>query len=131
MAGTLTASVIKNDTTSPPAFQDSAGTEIGRLCRAWVTWNGNGGATISNSFNVSSVTRNGTGDYTVNFTNAMPHADYAVASSGLYALDSSTPSTHATMSRAAAPTTSAVRIMTGTGGGVFLDFLRVTTAVFC
>lgn len=77
MAGTLTASVIKNDTTSPPTFQNSAGTEIGTLCRAWVRFLGSSG-TISSSFNVSSVTVNATGDYSVNFTNAMPDTNYAV-----------------------------------------------------
>lgn len=75
MAGTVTASVIKNDTTSPPAFQNSAGTEIGTLCRAWVNFNGSA-ATIRTSFNVSSVTLNGTGDYTVTFTNAFADANY-------------------------------------------------------
>ena len=76
MAGTVTASVIKNDTTSPPQFQNSAGTEIGTLCRAWVRFTGSSGS-INGSFNVSSVTRNATGSYTVNFTNAMPDANYS------------------------------------------------------
>lgn len=76
MAGTVVASVVKNDTTSPPAFQNSAGTEIGRLCRAWVNFAGSTGA-IAASFNVSSVTRNSTGIYTVNFTNAMPDTNFA------------------------------------------------------
>lgn len=82
MAGTVTASVIKNDTTSPPAFQNSAGTEVGQLARAWVNFNGTTSpGTIRASFNVSSVTKNGTGDYTVNFTNAMPDANFATNAS--------------------------------------------------
>ena len=32
--------------------------------------------TIRSSYNVSSVTRNGTGDYTINFTNALPDTNY-------------------------------------------------------
>lgn len=52
----------------------SAATAYG--CRAWVNFNGSNGA-INASGNVSSVTRNGTGDYSVNFTNAMPDANYA------------------------------------------------------
>lgn len=83
MAGTITASVIKNDTTSPPQFQNSAGTEIGQLCKAWVAFAG-ATATIRSSFNVSSVTRNASGDYTVNFTNALADANYSVLSSGGY-----------------------------------------------
>lgn len=77
MAGTVTASVVKNDTTSPPQFQNSAGTEIGTLCRAWVNFNGTGTVAIRASFNVSSITDNGTGDYTVNFTNALSDANYS------------------------------------------------------
>lgn len=46
-------------------------------CRAWVSFNG---ITISiyGSGNVSSITDNGVGDYTVNFTTAMPDANYCV-----------------------------------------------------
>jgi hypothetical protein len=51
-------------------------------CRAWVNFNGTGTVAIRASGNVSSITDNGTGDYTVNFTNAMPDANYAVKSSG-------------------------------------------------
>ena len=45
--------------------------------RAWVNFNGTGTVAIRASGNVSSITDNGTGDYTVNFTNAMPDANYA------------------------------------------------------
>ena len=47
-------------------------------CRAWVNFNGTGTPAIRASGNVSSITDNGTGDYTVNFTTAMQDADYAV-----------------------------------------------------
>jgi hypothetical protein len=47
-------------------------------CRAWVNFNGTGTVAIRASGNVSSITDNGTGDYTVNFTNAMPDANYSV-----------------------------------------------------
>lgn len=47
-------------------------------CRAWVNFNGTGTVAILASGNVSSITDNGVGDYTVNFTNAMPDANYAV-----------------------------------------------------
>lgn len=47
-------------------------------CRAWVNFNGTGTVAIRAQFNVSSITDNGTGDYTVNFTNAMADADYTV-----------------------------------------------------
>jgi hypothetical protein len=47
-------------------------------CRAWVNFNGTGTVAIRASGNVSSITDNGTGDYTVNFTTAMPDANYCV-----------------------------------------------------
>ena len=46
-------------------------------CRAWVNFNGTGTVAIRASGNVSSVTRNRTGDYTVNFATAMPDVNYA------------------------------------------------------
>jgi hypothetical protein len=45
-------------------------------CRAWVNFNGTGTPAIRASGNVTSITDNGTGDYTVNFTTSMPDANY-------------------------------------------------------
>ena len=78
--GNLLTDVVQSSTTNtPPVFKDGNGTEVGTLCRAWVNINGASGAspTIRASFNVSSVTRNSTGSYTVTFTNAMPDTNYA------------------------------------------------------
>ena len=47
--------------------------------KAWVNFNGTGVVAVRASFNVSSITDNGTGDYTVNFTTALVDANYAVA----------------------------------------------------
>jgi hypothetical protein len=47
-------------------------------CRAWVNFNGTGAVAIRASGNVSSITDNGTGLYTVNLTNAMPDVNYAI-----------------------------------------------------
>jgi len=49
--------------------------------RAWVQFTGTGTVTVNGEGNVSSITDNGTGNYTVNFTTAMPDANYAVGSS--------------------------------------------------
>ena len=49
-------------------------------CRAWVNFNGTGTVAIRGSGNVSSITDNGTGRYALNFTNALPDANYAVVS---------------------------------------------------
>jgi len=48
-------------------------------CRAWVNFNGTGTVAIRASGNVSSITDNGVGLYTVNFTTAMPDAEYSVS----------------------------------------------------
>jgi len=47
-------------------------------CRAWVNFNGTGTVAIRASGNVSSITDNGTGNYTVNFTTAMPDTNYSL-----------------------------------------------------
>jgi hypothetical protein len=48
-------------------------------CRAWVRFNGTGTPSIAASGNISSITDDGVGLYTLNFTNAMPDANYAGA----------------------------------------------------
>ena len=47
-------------------------------CRAWVNFNGTGTVAIRDSGNVSSITDNGIGNYTINFTNNMPDTNYCV-----------------------------------------------------
>jgi hypothetical protein len=68
-------------------ISDAAGTGPVTLtgqyaAKAWVNFNGTGTVAIRESGNVTSITDNGTGDYTVNFTTALTDANYsAVASS--------------------------------------------------
>jgi hypothetical protein len=59
-----------------PVFQDSAGTPIGILCRAWVKITGTGTPVVAAGFNVSSITYLATGSWRVNFTNALPSANF-------------------------------------------------------
>jgi hypothetical protein len=55
-------------------------TEQKQIAKAWVNFNGTTSpGTIRSSYNVSSVTKNGTGDYTVNFSTAMADANYSAA----------------------------------------------------
>jgi hypothetical protein len=49
---------------------------------AWVNFNGTGTVAIRSSYNVSSITDNGTGDYTLNFTTALSDANYSVTAMG-------------------------------------------------
>lgn len=55
-----------------------SGTAPNYMCRAWVNFNGTGTPAIRASGNVTSITDNGTGDYTVNFTTAMSDTNYVV-----------------------------------------------------
>lgn len=81
--GNLLADVMQSSTTSPPTFQNSNGTSVGTLCRAWVTFNPSSGTPVLlASFNVSSITRTSTGQYNITFTNSMSDANYAVAATG-------------------------------------------------
>jgi len=74
--GTLTGVTSISSTTAdtPVILQDSSSNS--NTCRAWVNFNGTSTVAIRADFNVSSITDNGTGDYTVNFTTAMPDANY-------------------------------------------------------
>jgi hypothetical protein len=83
--------------------------------RAWVNFNGTGTVAIRASGNVSSITDNGTGDYTVNFATALPDANYsAVASSQVSTTATNTVQMFSTVSGAShgkqAPTTSNFRL---------------------
>lgn len=70
------------DTIEPtivPAALNASGSAPLYAARAWVNFNGTGTVAIRASGNVSSITDNGVGLYTVNFTNALTDANYSVA----------------------------------------------------
>lgn len=109
-------------------------------CRAWVNFNGTGTVAIRASGNVSSITDNGTGDYTVNFTNAMPDANYSVDGSIRNSTDGSTANrdntTHGLHVKGnTSPTTSAVAIRTTMGAtdvsaGAYIDYWQVNVNIY-
>ena len=113
MAGRIVASTI-NDDTGVLATQNG----MTGIAKAWVNFVGSSGS-VNASFNVSSVTRNGTGDYTINFTTAMPNVNYAFA--GSMAAGSSSTIVSMAESASTARTTSLFRIYTGTQGAVLID----------
>ena len=80
-ASTLATTVASPTFTTPninsAQFATVSGTAPIYACRAWVNFNGTGTVAIRASGNVTSITDNGTGDYTVNFTTAMPDANYS------------------------------------------------------
>lgn len=59
-------------------IQNTAGVEV-YTAKAWVNFNGTGTVAIRASGNVSSITDNGVGDYTVNFISGMSDANYSSA----------------------------------------------------
>jgi hypothetical protein len=134
MAGTLSVDTIKSGSAStPPTFQDSAGTQVGTLCRAWVNFNGTGTVAIRASFNVTSITDNGTGDYTVNFTNAMPDNDFCAVMSGHRGNASGSVGNSELMGTAGNAenfTTTTVRIGTFNQSFAAEDYATVTLAIF-
>ena len=54
---------------------------IDGLAKAWVHYNGNGTAAISNSFNTTSITDNGSGDFTIAYSSSLNDANYSATSS--------------------------------------------------
>jgi hypothetical protein len=120
--GTVFAGLTGGQTGSAPLF----------AARAWVNFDGTGTVAIRASGNVSSITDNGTGDYTVNFTTAMPDANYCVVrstSSNSGTADFYPPADLGTI------TTSSVRFITGyitnfTADGVVLDLNNIHVAIF-
>ena len=80
MASLTQTSVKSNGTAFNDVIllQNSDGIENAKLCRAWVNFSGGGTPTVRVSFNVSSITDNGNGAYTVNFSNAMSGGNLVV-----------------------------------------------------
>lgn len=84
MVGTDSTQTLSNKTFSgaqtfgTASLAEPSGSAPLYLCRAWVNFNGTGTIAIRASGNVSSITDGGVGIYTVNFTTAMPDANYVV-----------------------------------------------------
>jgi hypothetical protein len=130
MAGTITISTLSDGTNSTSATNPILGS-----AKAWANFNGSGSgsATIRSSYNVSSVTYNGTGDYTVNFTTAFATANYSAVVAGYRSTSSAL---EQQVAQAYNYSTASVRVGTGvfTSAGSVLwaasDFPQVNLAVF-
>jgi hypothetical protein len=123
LAGIAATQTLTNKTLTTPninsaQFATVSGTAPIYPCRAWVNFNGGGTPAIRASGNVSSITDNGTGDYTVNFTTAMPDVNYSLAG----AAGQNTTSMHVVMQpiNLAPPGTTGVRIQTPSADGVLI-----------
>lgn len=92
-------------------------------CRAWVNFNGSGTVAIRASANVTSITDNGNGDYTVNFTNAMPDANYCVTNY------SGSTSSNWFLGRVVSYSASAYRFLTVDSGGTLTDTVYANISI--
>ena len=93
-------------------------------CRAWVNFNGTGTVAIRASGNVSSITDNGTGNYTINFTTAMPDANYSVAT------QAQQNTTTGQFTRIGTLATNSVVVQDLDAAGNFYDVVIFTVAIF-
>lgn len=75
MAGRVVVSTLNDDTGVLQTQNGMTG-----IAKAWVNFDGSTG-TIRSSFNVGSVTKNSQGDYTINYSTAMPNTNYAAVGS--------------------------------------------------
>jgi hypothetical protein len=108
-------------------------TVINGTAKAWVNFNGTGTVAIRRAFNVSSITDNGTGDYTINFTTPMVDTDYATFCGGITGdADNSTGRFLLGVRGTSTTITSSVRVISvWTGDGTTLgDKIITTVAVF-
>jgi hypothetical protein len=122
-------STLKTNTLSNVAGTASTAIEnaINGSAKAWVNFNGTGTVAIRASYNVSSITDNGTGDYTLNFTNALADANYAVTGNAGFGTTSNASPSFGIGTLA----TSSARIFinASTSAGSF-DYNFVTVAIF-
>lgn len=115
------------------AIKNSSDVEM-YLAKAWVNFNGSGTVAIRASGNVSSITDNGTGDYTVNFTTAMPDANYSANVTAIPVSNGATVTFAgiATYNSSPAQTVSAVRVGNyGSGGSsTTADTQQICVSIF-
>jgi hypothetical protein len=123
MAGALTISTLNNDTGVLATQNGMTG-----IAKAWVNFKGTGTVAIRSSFNVSSITDNGTGDYTVNFTTAMPNANYSLV--GMAGNDNAELLNLSQPFNTTAPTTSSVRVQAAYQNGIVYDAAICCVSVF-
>ena len=103
--------------------------ENARLAKAWVNFNGTGTVAIRASFNVSSVTDNGVGEYTINMTNPMSDSNYTILCGG--SQDNNTTTNDRFVSAYALSTTTIKVIFSGwTNGNSKFDGSTICVSIF-
>ena len=112
---TVKAANLQNTGSGAPTFKNSSGTEIGQLVKAWVNFDGTGTVAIRGDFNVSSLTDNGTGDYTITFDTALANNDYALVTNQRLDTSGGAPNIVHTGNEHDDNTTTSAKIVCGTG----------------
>ena len=118
--------------TTATSLTTASGSAPSYSARAWVNFNGTGTVAIRASGNVSSITDNGTGDYTVNFTTAMPDANYTVTGATANNDSSSAVAAQINLGTVATIISSSVRFFIGRQYSPFTyqDVQQINIAIF-
>ena len=134
--GTTDTQTLTNKTLTTPNIDSAqiatvSGTAPLYMARAWVNFNGTGTVAIRASGNVSSITDNGTGNYTANFTTAMPDTNFGVALTGGSAGTVGTVAYEGNAGTSPVRTTSSVRFETGSNAtATLVDDPTVNVIIF-
>ena len=80
-AGDVNKQILINSTADGVAI-GTGGINQARIAKVWVNFNGTGTVAIRDSYNVSSITDSGTGDYDINFTTSMNDTNYSAVGGG-------------------------------------------------
>ncbi len=109
-------------------YRNDNGADYHDVAKAWVNFNGSGVVAINNEFNVSSITDNGTGDYTVNFSTSFSSANYVVSGMSKRADDGS--ASYVGFYTSSPLSTSSARILTYNAAGSLADSNPVCVTFF-
>ena len=124
--GGLPDGIVDTDMLAADAVTD-AKQNLSGAAKAWVNFNGIGTVAIRDNFNVSSITDNGTGNYTVNFTNSMGDTNYATI--GSLGGDSTMSNVYSINTQAGSKATSSFKINSWFSAAL-ADFNDICIAVF-
>lgn len=129
VVGTTDTQTLTNKTLTTPnidsaQFATVSGTAPIYPCRAWVNFNGTGTVAIRASGNVSSITDNGVGDYTVNFATSMSDANHSSI------VGARVNSTAVRFSGATVYAAGSARLLLQDAGGSTFDSDFVSSAIF-
>jgi hypothetical protein len=132
VSGTVALAADAYTDTNALTLLNASGTAPVYACRAWVNFNGTGTVAIRGSGNVSSITDNGVGNYTVNFTTAMVDANYSItASLGFLGSTVSSNSCAMVKDNVAIPSTTSFTVSTTlASNGASLDVERIFVSIF-